>query len=370
MSDPATDIRAYLLERVGAHRFLQTIPPAEIERVISACLNLFPGTVKPFFDGSLHLHVKKMHTQSISILDEVLPGLIFAHRHFGETLPKGLRKKLQNPPQATDTLFELKCLGVFQDKHSVVYEPELLNKVPDFKIVLQDDLEIYVECKTQRGDKEAGFARVFNRVTADICKAIEKMPFVVSAWAKGLRTEIFPEQTVSSKEIVQLQEALEWATPSDYLEQQRVTTNLLVKCIPQDNPPGADTSMRHGVVTVGDKAVRMGHENMHLLVHSWASLDVKRRRSQRKLLADARKKLKGIPKKSLGMICIQTYSAQKFLPDIASLMEQKEYETVPFVWLNPFHHEAQIVCRNQYLPLRDTLFVGIVKQAEPVEAVT
>lgn len=369
MSDSVTDIRAYLLEKIRAHHFLQTIPAGEIERALTSCFNLFPGVIKPFFDGSLDLQIKKMHSQNVSILDEVLPGLIFAHRHFGEALPQGLTKKLQNPPQTTDTLFELKCLGVFQDKHCVVYEPKLLNKVPDFKIALDGGPDIYVECKVQRVGKEARFAKVFDRVASEICKAIEKLPFIASAWADGLRTEVFPDQTVSSKEIVQLQKALERTLPTDYLEQRRVTTHLVVKCIPRNDAPGADTSMRHGIITVPGTPVHIGHENIHLLVHSWASLDAKRRRSQRELLADARKKLKGIPKKSLGMICIQTYSARKLLPDIASLMEQKEYETVPFVWLNPFD-DGQIVCRNQYLPLRDALFLGIVKQAKPLQPAT
>ncbi len=126
-----TDIQQYLLEQAGTHHFLQSFPKQEIEQAISTSFDLFPDTIKPVFQGMLALKVTEKDTQGVSVLDEVLPALVLAHRHFGRDLPSGLIQKLRNPPQVRDTFFELKCFGMFQDKHKIVYEPRLFNKTPD-----------------------------------------------------------------------------------------------------------------------------------------------------------------------------------------------------------------------------------------------
>lgn len=354
------DIRQLLLQKVKDHHFLKNIQHQEVVQAIDTCLNLFPDSAKPLFDGILHLQVAAKHAQAVNILDEALPALIFSHRYFGSDLPERLIQKIQNPTQVADTFFELKCLGVFQEKHEIVYEPKLVRKIPDFKILLQDGRQIYVECKAQRGGQESLFSQVFQKVSHEISSAIAKGRFVSSAWAKGLRTEIIPAKTIDAKEVAGFVKVLENTDPSNCITNVSLTDNITVVCIPREKPICITTSMRQGWVTVTDKPTHIGHENTHLIIHSWPGLDIKRRRTQRKLLAEARRKLREIPKGSLGMICIQAYSANLFLPDIMKLVAQPEYHQVPLIWLNPFNSEGKIVCRNEYLPLRDQLFGTLI----------
>lgn len=349
----------YLKAKIANHPYLKTLSAAEINLALATCVKIFPDSITPQLDdGILQLKIKEKHTLSISVVDEVLPALIFAHKHFGDQLPRDLIQKLKNPTQVKDTFFELKCLGEFGQKHKVVYEPKIGRKVPDLKVVLPDDQEIYVECKSH-GNQQANFSKLFYKITDAFSKTLDNSPFIAKAWERNLRTEVIPIQTVHGAEILKFSENLSKSDPSDFMEERLLTEGIRVVCLPKNQPHHVESTMQQGLIKVGPVATKLDAENMYLVFHSWKGLDLQRRRSQRSLLAEARKKLKELPLNSLGLICIEVYSARQFLPDIHKLLGQPQYKTVPFVWLNPFN-EGQIVCRNEHLDLRNRLFAGMI----------
>ena len=129
----------------------------------------------------LSIEQSQKHSLGIDIPYEVLPSLIYAHRYFGESLPKDLTQKLLNPPQSADTLFELNCLGYFQKKYQVVYEPKLTSgKSPDFQIILPDALQIYVECKNQK-TIYSKFNRKFDEICNKLSQELSNSSFVIEA---------------------------------------------------------------------------------------------------------------------------------------------------------------------------------------------
>ncbi len=228
-------------------------------------------------------------------------------------------------------------------------------------IVLESGQEIYVECKTHHWEN-AGYAQVFYKRSNEISAAIVKSALVSSAWKQGLRTAIIPTKTVTSKEVIALAKTLEGLSPDHCKTQRQITTNITVICVPREQPLSSDGTMIYSLCTVGEKPVHIGHENYQLIIHSWAGLDIERGRSQRKLLKEARKKLRCIPHKSVGMICIQTFAVRLFLHDVEKLMLQREYNQIALVWLNPFQ-EGQVVCRTQYLELRNGLLSKVIQDS-------
>ena len=79
---------------------------------------------------------------------------------------------------------------------------------------------------------------------------------------------------------------------------------------------------------------------------------------QRALLKDARVQLRNIPQGSIGMICIQTVSAKRFLPDIYKLIDQDPFRRIPIIWINPSlvpGTESKIVFRDGAVDLVERL---------------
>ena len=351
-----------LLERIVKHEFLSSVASDQIENAVLT-LEKHISNQYEFIDDQVFIIVRKTskHSYSMNLLDDLLPGLVFAHRYFGKELPQILIKKLLNKPQTEDTIFELKCMGMFLDKHKLSYEPKLgSGKVPEFKMMPENFPEVYVECKSQSQD-ESGHIKKYKTVVDKLMNRLNASAFIKDAWSNGYRTEVFPDRYIHDKEIEELLHKLGNCKFSDFFDPgKNITKHILLICVPRMQEPKPDNvGLRTGSITVGDKPTKISHENTHLMINAWENINIQARRSQRRLLTDARKKLRDIPKGSLGLICIETYSALKFLPDIQKLMSQKEYAMTPIVWLNPFH-EGKIICRNEFLDLRNYLFKGIL----------
>lgn len=352
-----------LRDRIVKHRFLSLIPSDQIENAILT-LERYISKQYEFIEEQVFVIVRKTqkHSHAMNLLDDLLPGLIFAHRYFGKDLPALLIQKLLNKPQTADTIFELKCMGMFLDKHKLSYEPKLdSGKVPEFKIILDNFPEIYVECKSQN-QEDSKHIKKYKTVADRLMNRLNESTFIKDTWSNGYRTEVFPSRYIHDAEIEELVHKLDRFKFSDLTDPgKNITKHILLICVPREQEPKADKGLRISSITVGDKPTRISHENAHLMISAWEGVNVQARRSQRNLLTGARKKLKGIPKGSLGMICIQTYGALKFLPDIQQLVSHKEYASIPFVWLNPFH-EGKIISRNEFIDLRDCLFKGILQK--------
>lgn len=297
---------------------------------------------------------------SIDISSEVLPSLIYAHRYFGKSLPKNLTQKLLNPPQSADTIFELNCLGYFQGKYQVVYEPKLTSgKSPDFKILLPDALQIYVECKNQK-TIHSKFSIKFDEICNKLSQEVDNSSFIREAWKNGLRTEISFSQEATKgdieREIAYLSSRLKELELEQYNHQNRkVTSNIYITCVPRQTHLRSNSSIRRSSYRVSTSPTKLDHTNAQKTIYSWANLDKQIRTLQRKLLLEARLKLRGIPHNSLGMVCLQTYFATKFIPEVEKLMSQEDYSSLPFVWVNPFN-ESRVIYRNNFGELFNLIF--------------
>ncbi len=351
-----------LIERIAKHKFLKSVPSDQIESAVLT-LEKHISNQYEFVEDQVLIIVRRSnkHSYSMNLLDDLLPGLVFAHRYFGKDLPPVLIKKLLNKPQTADTIFELKCMGMFLDKHKLSYEPKLgSGKVLEFKIIPKNFPEIYVECKSQNQD-DSEHIKKYKTVINKLMNRLNASAFIKDAWSNGYRTEVFPDRYIHGAEINELLHKLSNCKFSDFFDPgKNITKHILLICVPRMQEPRSDkVGLQTSSITVGDKPTKISHENAHLMISAWNNVNVQARRSQRRLLVDARKKLRDIPKGSLGLICIQTYGAPKFLPDIQKLISQKEYTSTPIVWLNPFH-EGKIICRNEFLNVRNYLFKNML----------
>lgn len=350
-----------LVLRINKHGFLSSQPRDRVEKAFSSLEKYFSSKYE-FIGEQVFITIRRdnKHSYAVNVLDDLVPALVFAHCYFGENLPSSLTQKLLNKPQTDDTIFELKCLGILLNKHTVSYEPKLKSgKIPEFKISSIGFPDVYVECKSQN-QQDSVYLRKFNTVSSNLMNTLNSSNFLKNAWENGHRTEVFPSRYVHDVEIRELLHNLEKSKFFEFTGPGKfVTRNILIVCVPREQEPRDNIGIRVGSITVGDKPTKLSHENTHLMVSAWDSVNIQTRRSQRALLGEARKKLRTIPSGALGMICIQTYGAMRFLPDIQKLLSQKQHVSAPIVWLNPFH-EGKIICRNEFLNLRDYLFDGIL----------
>lgn len=346
---------------IGKHGFFSSQPKEFIRTAISSLERYFTSQYE-FIDKQVFITISRnnKHSYAMNVLDDLLPALVFAHRYFGKNLPSSLLHKLLNKSQTEDTIFELKCMGIFLDKHKISYEPVLKSgKVPEFKISSIGFPDVYVECKSQN-QQDSEYLRKFKAVSSELMNRLDGSTFRKNAWKNGYRTEVFPSRYVNDEEIKELMCNMEQLTFLEVIDQGKfVTKNILLICVPRKQKPGNRVGNRVSSITVGDKPTKRSYENTHLMVNAWESVNIQSRRSQRALLGKARKKLRDMPPHTLGIICIQTYGATRFLPDIEKLLSQREYILTPIVWLNPFH-ESKIVCRKEFLNLRDHLFEKIL----------
>lgn len=292
---------------------------------------------------------------TVSISDELAPALSFAHQYFGEILPEDLIHKLRNKTQTLDTLFELNCLGLFQLCHAVSYEPKLKDgKVPDMMVSLPDIGDIFIECKSQ-GLNESEYQRVFQKFGTLCLEAVSNTQAQAAAWERGFRTEVRVAATPHLNEIEHVRDLMSSIQVDDLIQGMSVGLNITVIAVPREDAYIDGPSTRMGQIQVGPVSTKVSSENMHAVVYSWPGIDLKRRRSQRQLLSEARRKLKAIPKNSYGAICLQTYAARQFSPDVHQALVRPEFSQIPCVWLNPLH-ESELISRSDGVRISEAIF--------------
>jgi hypothetical protein len=66
-----------------------------------------------------------------------------------------------------------------------------------------------------------------------------------------------------------------------------------------------------------------------------------------------------MPAGAKGMICIQTLSARRFLPELHRLIDQDQFARIPIIWLNPSVQpgaESKFVFKDEARELVETMF--------------
>jgi len=353
---PSKEQYNLLLGELAAHPIASRVPPRIRQMGLDSCFAVFSDFEMLFSGGFSHLIIRRHKMQSaVHISQELAPALACAHLHFGDELPQDLIRKLRNNTQTLDTLFELSCLGLFRLCHSVSYEPTLTSgKVPDLKISPVGFRDVYVECKSQHM-MESEYQRILQKYTSLCFEAVENTNVQKLAWEKNLRTEIRLSATPSPDDLTHLRKIIAGITIDDILRGMSVGQSIYVLAVPRNEPCLTGPSSRIGHVTVGPVSTKISDENTHIVAYSWPGIDMKRRRSQRNLLAKARRKLSAIPAGSYGMICLQVFGTKQLKPDVQASVIRPEFTRVPFVWINPLN-ESELISRNDALQIRDAIF--------------
>jgi len=212
-----------------------------------------------------------------------------------------------------------------------------------------------VECKTA-GDERSEHRRKFNSVSKSLMKSFKNTLFKKEAWKKGFRTEVCPAKHIEKNELEEFDVSLNQRSYGEFVNEKLcITNNIALHCVPRNNAPTRSKGLRTGEITITDRPTQAHYRNMYVMIHEWPSISIQARRQYRSLLAKARKKLRHIPRSSIGMICLQTYRAEAFLPDLEKLVSQDDFKQIPLVWLNPFN-EGKIICRTEHITTRNKLF--------------
>jgi hypothetical protein len=334
----------------------------ELDQALASAVEIFSGFEHKFAPSFCHVLLRSGSVQRpTGFAQELIPGFLCAHRFFGDSLPKELKRKLRNQGQTHDTLLELMVLGAFQPHHKVQYEPTLADgKVPDLMLSLSNGLAVFIECKSQRlmGSEHD---RMFRKATDRIHRILDlqSSAFVRKAWAEGLRSEVRLSRTPSDADLREFERSLNKHAPSPGLPALVFGRTITLSVVPRDQALDERRPPPSMVTRVGTTPSILQHKNTHAAVYPWPGLDIIRRRSQRRLLGSARRKLRSIPAIAYGLICIQTVSSNRFVPDIHRLLPQKEFARIPIVWLNPISN-GRVICRDDALPLRDQIFHPLV----------
>jgi len=133
MSGLTPENRSLVFAEVQKQPYATRFANEEIDQALASAVDIFSESEQKFVPGFCGVLLRSAGGQRpTDFAQEVIPGLVYAHRFFGDSLPKGLKEKLKNQPQTHDTLFELMCLGAFQPHHVLQYEPRLADgKTPE-----------------------------------------------------------------------------------------------------------------------------------------------------------------------------------------------------------------------------------------------
>jgi hypothetical protein len=249
-------------------------------------------------------------------------------------------------------------MAIIGQHHKIDYEPTLLGgKVPDFRI--RSKIEVFVECKAQRF-MEADAHQTFQKFGSELLSSIEKVNVVTAAWQSNFRTEVRLSRTPNSKQIQELSNILSVATLEQLIQGITVASIFKVGAVPRSQGllKGHFQHMAH--VTVSTEPTALTHENARVLVYSWPNIEKQIARTQRRLLAEARVQLRGIPAGTYGMICVQTLPNAQFRRDVHKLVEQQQFQHIPIIWVNPKMKNSRVIFRDDAGDLMHMIFDPIL----------
>jgi hypothetical protein len=216
MTDLTPQNRSLVFTEVQKQPYATRFSTEEIDQALASAMSIFSGFEQKFAPGVCAVLLRSAGGQRLAdFAQELIPALVYAHRFFGHSLPKGLKDKLRNQLQTHNTLLELWCLGAFQPYHAVQYEPTLMDgKTPELMVSLSAGPAVYVECKSQSLVASESH-RLFSKATERIFKILDvrRSEFVRKALAEGLRSEIRLSHTPSDIDLRALEQTLNKHTP-------------------------------------------------------------------------------------------------------------------------------------------------------------
>jgi hypothetical protein len=153
------DLSTFFQEIVRLGYPLPVTSEAELKKLILFGRGLFPEWAFKISAGMTPigeiLMAQIRSAEADKFLKDILPIIYFlyAFRDDNDFISK-VKANLTNPPQFSDTFFELKCLNHFhRNGFSFQYEPKVFDgnneKNPDFRLI-KDDVELFCECKQVR----------------------------------------------------------------------------------------------------------------------------------------------------------------------------------------------------------------------------
>jgi hypothetical protein len=104
--------RSLVLAEVQKQPYATRFAKEEINQALASAVEIFSDFEQVFAPGFCHVLLRSAGGQRpTDFALELIPALVYAHRFFADSFPKGLKEKLRNQPQTHDTLLELWCLG-------------------------------------------------------------------------------------------------------------------------------------------------------------------------------------------------------------------------------------------------------------------
>ena len=281
MTSLSSQNRSLVFAEVQKQPYATDLANEDIDQALASAVEIFSGFEQKFAPGFCHVLLRSGNVQRpTGFAKELIPGLVWAHRFFGDSLPEGLKQKLRNPAQTHNTLLELMVLGAFQPHHKVQYEPKLADgKVPDLMLSLSTGLRVYIECKSQRlmGSKHD---RLCHKTTDRIRRILDlqSSAFVRNAWAEGLRSEVRLSQTPSDADLREFEQTLNTHTPSAGLPPITFGRTVTLSVVPRDQALDERQPIHSALKTRAPKrcaisSARCG-SSMHGLVRASAVMQV------------------------------------------------------------------------------------------------
>lgn len=191
------DLSTFFQELVRLDDLLPVTSEDELKKLIQFGREFFPESAFEISAGMTPIGERLMaqirSAKADEFLKDILPIICFlcAFRDDNDFISK-VKANLTNPPQFSDTFFELKCLNHFhRNGFFFQYEPKVFDgnneKNPDFQLT-KDDVELFCECKQVRvgqNKAELEFRKQCAYVQDKFSKNLERQLF-----NKKLRLEV------------------------------------------------------------------------------------------------------------------------------------------------------------------------------------
>ena len=122
MSGLTDDERSLVVAAIRGQRYSKRFAATEIGAALDTVTETFAGFEKVFTPSLPHVVIRHGKGQRpAEFARELVPAILYAHRHLGPRLPYGLKAKLTNPTQTHNTIFELLCLGLLAARGGRVF---------------------------------------------------------------------------------------------------------------------------------------------------------------------------------------------------------------------------------------------------------
>src|SRR5438552_17903591 len=92
--------RSLVFAEVQKQPYATRFAKEEIDQALTSAVEIFSDFQQVFAPGFCHVLLRPAGGQRpTGFARELIPALVYAHRFFGNSLPRGLKEKLRNQPQ-------------------------------------------------------------------------------------------------------------------------------------------------------------------------------------------------------------------------------------------------------------------------------